>query len=265
MEVDSKNNFLVFDSEKILEQICKAPLSFEKVKEGYLMKRMVGVGFRGQKTQFIFPDKIKIKPSTAGLIVGEGYFKRNFIFCNSNETVIKEIMDFLFQFNFKLHFVLEIAMKNMPKKFINESKIKWEELIKNKIKRIRLRNEFNNTSIQGSLHIALYNSLFPKVLEKILKIIKIKAENEEDIAQDYLRGIIAAEGNINVKSTTTNCLYMIRISAKRKEEREHYKKCLKRIGLNIYCQDMETISPEEGIKLGWKTNKGRAGAVIISK
>ncbi len=50
-----------------------------------------------------------------------------------------------------------------------------------------------------------------------------------------------------------------------KKKREHYKKCLEKAGLKIYCEDMPTVSKQEAKQRGWKTNKGRAGAVIISR
>ena len=260
-----KEGHLCFDTEDLLIKICNPPFSFQRINEGFIMRREVGKGMKGNPTQFIFPKIIKIKPSTAGLIVGEGHLGKNFIFCNSDEKVIKEILRFLFQFNKKLHFVFEVATKNMHPNFINDSKKKWENIIKEDIESVRLRNEFNNTTEKGNIHISLYNTLFVKILKEIIEKIKIEAENHGEISKDYLRGILAAEGNINVKGTTTNCLYMVRISASKQKERDHYKKCLEKIGIKISCKDMPTISPEEGIKLGWKTDKGRAGAVIISR
>jgi hypothetical protein len=184
------------------------------------MKREVGKGIKGNPTQFTFPETIKIKPSAAGLIVGEGYLERNFIFGNSSEEIIKEILEFLSQFNYKLSFIFEVSIKNMPKGFIEKSKMNWERVIQDTIRRVRIRKEFNNTTEKGGIHIHLYNTLFPRVLKEIIGRVKIRAERDKKIAIGYLKGIIAAEGNVNVKSTTTNCLYMVRISASKKEERE---------------------------------------------
>ena len=89
-------------------------------------------------------------------------------------------------------------------------------------------------------------------------------EKNKQFSINYIKGIIAAEGNINIKRST-KCVYMIRISASKPEEREHYKRCLEKTGIKIFCEDMPTISPEDGIKRGWKTTSGRAGAVIISR
>jgi len=58
---------------------------------------------------------------------------------------------------------------------------------------------------------------------------------------------------------------MVRISASKQEERDHYKKCLEKIGIKLYCKDMPTVSKQEAKERGWKTTKGRAGAVIISR
>ena len=256
---------LYFKSEDILKKILKEPFKFQKIDDKLIVKKERGNGFRSRPTSFIFPRIIKIKSSTAGLIVGEGYIGSSFIFCNSNEKIIINILNFLSQFDVKAHFSLEVAMKNMEKEFIETSKKKWENIIKEEIKKIRIRNEFNNTTEKGNIHISIYNIIFSKVLKKIVEGIKDKSEEDKEIAKNYLKGILAAEGNINVKRTTTNCLYMVRISAKKVSEREHYKRVLKNIGINIYCKDMPTISKEEGSKLGWKTTKGRAGAVLISR
>ncbi len=114
---------------------------------------------------------------------------------------------------------LEISIKNKPNSFKNQCKNFWEGYFKTNIKKIRLRKEFNNITKYGTIHLILNNSLIAKLLKQIIKISKKEVEKNKKLSIDYLKGIIAAEGNINVKSTTTNCLYMVRISASRKEEK----------------------------------------------
>jgi hypothetical protein len=157
---------------------------------------------------------------------------------------------------------LEICTKNTNKDFIKKSKGIWNKIIK--VNKIRLRNEFNNTTDKGTLHIIYTNKIFCYILKEILDKSKEIIKNNKELAIDYLKGIIAAEGNINIKKQT-RCIYMIRISAKEEKEREFYKELLEKIGIKITCKDMKTISKEEGKKLGWKTDKGRAGCVIISR
>ncbi len=153
----------------------------------------------------------------------------------------------------------------MDNNFVKRSKNQWEKAINRKIKHIRIRKEFNNTTKKGTLHIKCYNSCFAKVLKTIFKNMKKKVELDKDLTKEYIKGILAAEGNINVKSTTTNCLYLVRISAKKKEEREHYKRCLEKIGIKIYCKDMSTIDKNDERTKNWKTKKGRSGAVLINR
>lgn len=219
---------------------------------------------KGRPFSLKLPPNIKITPEVVGLIVGEGYIGcRHFVFANSNEKAISEVLDFLKQFNLPIKMYLEISIKNKEKKFEIECKKFWENYLKRELKRIRLRKEFSSITKYGTIHLILNNSLVAKLLMEIILLSKAKIENNKLFSISYLKGIIAAEGNVNVKKST-NCVYMVRISASKPEEREHYKRCLKKAGINVSCKDMPTISKEEGIKKGWKTNKGRAGAVIIS-
>lgn len=212
------------------------------------------------------PKQIIISPQVVGLIVGEGYIgERHFVFANSNEKAITEVIDFLKQFDLPIKMYLEISIKNKEKYFEDECRKFWESYLKTNLKRIRLRKEFDNTTKHGTIHLIINSSLVAKLFKKIVSSSKAKIEKNKQLSISYLKGIIAAEGNINVKLITTKCIYMIRISASEPVEREHYKRCLKKIGINVSCKDMPTVSPEEGIKRGWKTTKGRAGAVIISR
>lgn len=213
-----------------------------------------------------FPKKIRITPCVVGLIIGEGYIDNSqFAFANSNEKIIRSILKFLSQFNILPSFTLEIATKNVDEDFVMKAKREWEKVTNKKIKSIRIREEFVNTTQKGTLHIRYCNSCFAKVLDFIVKNVKAWTELNSDLAKEYIKGILAAEGNINVKLTTTNCLYMVRISAKKKEEREHYKKCLEKIGIKIYCKDMPTINKNSIKAKHWKTKKGRGGAVLINR
>ncbi|MAG45674.1 MAG: hypothetical protein CMH63_02810 [Nanoarchaeota archaeon] len=219
----------------------------------------------GKDAPIILPKQIKISPEVVGLIVGEGFIgERHFVFANSNERVIKTVKEFLIQLGLPIRNYLEISIKNQSKNFIKECKDFWEKNENIKIERIRLRKEFNNTTEHGTIHLALYNTLVSKLLKHIIELSKKKIEKNKKLSIGYLRGILAAEGNINVKKKT-KCVYMVRISASKKEEREHYKKCLERIGMKIYCKDMPTVTKEESKIKKWKTAKGRAGAVIISR
>ncbi len=211
------------------------------------------------------PKKISISPEAVGLIVGEGYLGgRSFIFANSNENAIKIVLKFLKQFKIPIRIYLEISTKNTHKTFLKNCKKYWEDTLHINLTRIRERKEFNNITKHGTIHICINGKIICELINFLIKDSKQKMEKNKKLAIGYLKGILAAEGNINAKSST-KCLYMVRISASKKEEREHYKRCLQKGGIDIYCKDMPTVSKEEARKKGWKTTKGRAGCVIISK
>jgi len=252
---------ILFNTEDIVKNLFKSG-SYIYQKDSNHIKIQNKIG---RNTKFEFLLKIKIKPSTLGLIVGEGYIgDRQFVFANSNEVAIKQVIEFLAQFNIILDFLLEISTKNVHPGFIEKSKKQWEEIVHQNIKNIRKREEFNNTTNKGTLHIRFYNSCFAKVLKIIIEKSKQIVESDENLSKEYIKGLIAAEGNIDVKKTT-GCLYMVRISAKEEAQREQYKRCLEKVKFKIYCKDMETVTKEDGTKRGWKTVHGRGGCVIISR
>lgn len=250
---------LTFNSLKLVKEFCnKNKRFYPKIENDKIIVKNKG----GRNCTFKFSNQIKIKPSTIGLIDGEGYVKNTFIFANSDELIIKNILEFFLQFDIKPKTYLEICTKNTDDNFIRKSENIWNKIIK--VNKIRLRNEFENTTDKGTLHIIYTNKIFCGVLSEILEEAKATIKDKKELAIDYLKGIIAAEGNINIKKQT-KCVYMVRISAKEESVRKFYKELLEKIGINITCKDMETISKEECKKLGWKTDKGRAGCVIISR
>lgn len=256
---------LVFNTLKLLKEVGLEKEHFIKQKEKHLLINKLSKGRKGRPFSVIFPKIIKILPETFGLIVGEGYFgDRHFVFANSNEKAIDLVTDFLNQFGIPIKRYLEISTKNMADSYKEECTSFWENYLQTKIKRVRLRKEFNSITKHGTIHLIVSNSLLAKLLKPIVRLSKTNIERNKELSASYLKGIIAAEGNVNIKKGT-NCVYMIRISAMKEEEREHYKRCLEKTGIKIYCEDMPSVSKEEGKQRGWKTDKGRAGAVIISR
>jgi len=257
---------LIFNTKKLINKL-NSQKEFYEIK-GNGINYEVHKRYRdkqGRPFSLMLPGQIITSPEVVGLIVGEGYIgDRNFVFANSNEEAITKIIDFLRQFNLPIKMYLEISVKNKEKYFEKECIEFWETYLKTNLKRVRLRREFDTITRHGTIHLIINNSLVAKILRQIIQISKIKIEQDKQFSIAYLKGAIAAEGNINVKKST-NCVYMIRISATEEKERKHYKRCLEKVGIKIFCKDMPTISSEEGIKRGWKTTKGRAGAVIISK
>ena len=258
--------YLIFNTSKLIKKINSKTEFYELKEQGNnfnIIKKYKNK--KGRPFSLKLPNQIIISPEVVGLIVGEGYIgSRTFIFANSNEEAISEVIDFLKQFNLPIKMYLEISIKNKEKDFEKECNRFWENYLKINIKRVRLRKEFNNITKYGTIHLNINNSLVAKILSIIIADSKLKIEKNKQLSINYLKGVIAAEGNINIKKST-NCIYMIRISATKQEERNHYKKCLEKVGLRIYCKDMPTVSKNEAKERGWKTDKGRAGAVIISR
>lgn len=258
--------YLTFDVHKLLREIYPKG-TFNEINEIGNKLQLIKKYRKKMLKRFPIelPKQIKISSEAVGLIVGEGYFSgKVFVFANSNIKTIREILEFLDQFNFDIRNYLEISIKNMPKSFMKNSKNYWEKELNMPLEKVRIRKEFNNITQNGTLHLMVFSSLFAKLINRIINFSKKKIEINNKLAVGYLKGILAAEGNINVKRDT-NCLYMVRISASKEEERTHYKKCLERLDIRISCKDMPTVSKKEAVQRGWKTNKGRAGAVIISK
>jgi hypothetical protein len=257
---------LNYGTKHLIKQLNSQNKFYEIIpKENNLQINKKHTNKRGRPFSMNLSKDIIISPETIGLIVGEGFIgDRHFVFANSNEKAVKEVMHFLKQFNLPVKCYLELSIKGQPKKFINTSKKFWEKHLKIKLSKLRLRKEFYNLTKNGTIHLILNNSLVAKLLKKIIKDSKKEIEIKKDLSKRYLKGILAAEGNINVKRKT-NCVYMVRISASKQEERNHYKKCLERVGISLSCKDMPTISKQEARIRGWKTTKGRAGCVIISR
>lgn len=258
--------YLNYDTKKLIKKL-NSPKEFYEItsKESKLQVNKIYVGKRGRPFSVTLPREIKIFPEAIGLIVGEGFISDGqFVFANSNEKAVTKILGFLKQFNLPIKFYLELSIKKQPKNFINKSKKFWEKYLEINLDKIRLREEFYNITRNGTIHVILNNSLVAKLLKQIVRNSKKKIEKSKILSIGYLKGILAAEGNINVKKKT-NCVYMVRISASKKEERDHYKRCLEKVGINVSCKDMPTVSKQEAKERGWKTTKGRAGAVIISK
>ena len=257
---------LIFNTQKIIKKINNDKEFYEIIREGAILKVTKKYHKkRGSPFSVELPSKIKISPEAVGLIVGEGFIGgRQFIFANSNGNAVDEILKFLSQFRFDLKFYLEISIKERPESYIKEAVHFWESHLNRKMGGVRLRGEFYSITKHGTIHVSVNNALFAKIMKEIISKSKKVIEKNKELSIGYLRGILAAEGNINIKKST-NCVYMVRISASKTEEREHYKQCLKKIGIKKLCKDMPTISKEEGKQRGWKTTKGRAGAVIISR
>ena len=85
----------------------------------------------------------------------------------------------------------------------------------------------------GTLVLEYKNNLFSQIIKNFVRKItyeQIVNEKEEHI-RGYMRGIIAGEGCINDDPVSKH--YTVHISATKPEEREIYKKCLEKIGIEV--------------------------------
>jgi len=260
-------NMLSFDTLSILKKIVASYTNYDILSKENALLLGWHRGRGNRNIEFAFPKNIRIKASTVGLIVGEGHLgERKFIWANSSTQIITSVLEFLKQFNIEYKTVLELCTKanHEEKKLIEKSERFWAEKTGLVIGSIRLRPEFFNTTKHGTLHISCNNTFLAKVIKEIIISAKKVVEKTEILASDYIKGILAGEGNVNIRKKT-KCLIMVRISAKEEVERKHYKHCLNKTGIRLYSKDMKTISKEEGKRRGWKTDKGRAGAVLINR
>jgi hypothetical protein len=253
--------FLTYKTKELVDNSNK----YYSINESKDLVKILRDSKFGRPTHVKLPKELGILPETLGLIVGEGYVgDRSFVFANSNENAVDLVLGFLKQFKVPIRIYLEVSTKNTPKAFVKKSKEFWENHLKIKLNRVRKREEFNNITKHGTIHLCMNGKIISEVIKNLVIKSKKKVEEDKEFSVGYLKGIFAAEGNVNAKKTT-NCLYMVRISSKKQDERDHYKRCLKSAGLNIYCRDMPSVSKEEGKQKGWKSDKGRAGCVIISR
>ena len=98
-----------FNSLELIKDICNKNSNYRYETNN---KRTIIRTIKGSPCSFEFSEEIRIKPSTVGLINGEGYVKDTFIFANSDDLIINNILEFLSQFDIKLKTYLEICTKN---------------------------------------------------------------------------------------------------------------------------------------------------------
>ncbi len=190
-----------------------------------------------------------------------------FVFANSNPVLVNLTTNFLKKLGAspsEISYYLEVCGSHPE---VSDAVKWWRSRLTEKLPvklRVRLRPEFAAGKKRGTLHVIYNDRLFREVVEALLRYAEKTAERDAAAAAEYLKGLIAAEGNVNTKKRTRR-LYMVRISAKKRSDRIHYKKVLETVGLNITARDMPSVSGKEGVRRGWKTRYGRAGCVIITK
>ena len=161
---------LNFNIKKIIQEIQSTKEKYKIIsKDNLLQVNKIYLNKKGRSFYTNLPKEIRISPKVVGLIVGEGYLGgRSFVFANSNENAIDLVLNFLKQFKIPLRIYLEISTKNVSKNFIKKSQSFWESHLNIKLDRIREREEFNNITKNGTIHLCLNGKIICKLIEKII-------------------------------------------------------------------------------------------------
>jgi hypothetical protein len=276
--MEIRNEFLIISPIEIVDDVSKLldrKISLQIVNKKVKLRTASKIK-KGKECVLVVPAQMIVRGGVLGLLKGEMLFSKNclssFVFANSNPIAINLVLDLLKNLGIKPEYIstcLEICcqgirnIENLKENAINfwrkNTGISSQKLRKN----IRLRFEFKPDAIYGNLQLRVNNKLLRAILQVITNLgIKIAKKNKA-FAIDFVRGLIAAEGNVNINPKTSD-IRMVRISAKLKSDREDYKKILKCIGIKIYSKDMESVSKKKAKELGWKSN-GRGGAVIVTR
>jgi DNA-binding MarR family transcriptional regulator len=198
------------------------------------------LGKNNQPKPIKLPRYIKIDEKAGeiiGLYYGEGTKNENYVeFVNSSVELIKLWIKSLKIFGIKksdLSFTIKIS-GNVKKKYnLSEEEIKefWRNAIripsnkKIKIQWVKARGKPSSyLKKYGSLTVRFFNVLFSYFYNLLLKNATQLVFKSFEFATGFLRGIIAAEGNINFESKSKS-LSLIRIAGSR-DERKFFGKLL---------------------------------------
>ena len=164
----------------------------------------------------------------------------NTSFTNSNPDIVNHVLDFFEEFfNIKRN-SWRITIIFNSKDFPLRHKEEFESKIRNFwINNLKVPNEnftktyFNQRkravqSKSGSVNLKYCNSVYASFFKNMLENLKGIIENDRTVSQSYIRGLIAAEGSSYIKNGFLNS---VEIGASRDEDFEHYKKCLRVIGI----------------------------------
>src|SRR3989344_5242102 len=105
----------------------------------------------------------------------------------------------------------------------------------------------------GSLVLEYRNNLFSQVIKNLVKEITYKKvlDYNSNLIQGYIRGILAGESTVELSKKDKK--YRIHITALKNEEREIYKNCLNKIGIEVKSynnyKDLIISKKENNIKL----------------
>jgi len=214
-----------------------------------------------QPAKTLIPKHIKLSKElvqSLGMYQGDGQKStksksyQSTRFSNSEPKLLNHFLEFLKIFNIpdeKLYFNLRISKNtkcsedylrkywskilNIP--IQNFYKIQWRE---NKYK-------YSRVATYGTLTIIYSNSSFRLVIDSLLKYIKNNALKNNSIAMNFLKGLIAADGN--VYSNLSNTSRSVNIAAKPDEDRIFINKLF--YNLNIITNKDNLTKGKESVNI----------------
>jgi len=192
----------------------------------------------------IVPKAINLNESfweTMGILVGEMQKRGAIKISNVEPLIIRTIIKWFDSSNiFKKEFwtfTISINSKTIGKSekvaAENNARDFWSKEIginKNKIGSVYWYDQFNSEIVPnyGELNISFSCGVIRKLIDLLIKFSKTNSVKQIDFAIPFIRGIFAAEGEINLNG---NRVAQIGIASKFFEERKLYEKVIRRIGI----------------------------------
>ncbi len=126
--------------------------------------------------------------------------------------------------------------------WLNKTRLKLEQGHPKKVTYRNVKHTQLKEDYYGCLMIEFKNNLFSQIFKNFLKLVVTNLFNENaEYIKHFMKGILAGEGTVAYHPKSKH--YAVHISASKLEEREIYKKCLFKLGieLKIYSNYKETL------------------------
>jgi len=255
---------------KVKKNFLWAMISSDRVASWYLGEN--------EHTYFLtLPKKVTLDETfweAIGLLQGEmiksikGKSRHYASFTNSQPDLVRLVLNFFERFHIspdKLSYQVILNSRDLTEEHASSLKkdalnywIQKTGTPANRFVGVYCDKRYASMEPYGSVSAKYYNTVFRFFLQGLVEWGMKISEERKDVTPAYLRGIFAAEGNINLASN--NSLNFISIGVKKKRERQHYQRCFKNLGIGP-VGSIPTISDQEAKTKGWK--KGTGGYLFI--
>jgi len=242
---------------------CKIPDNLFCIKF-YKKNRHIDILTLPKKINLDFGDYIAF-----GLLQGEmlssfrGKSRHYFCFANCEYDLVRRVLKLLSKFNITSNmFSYQVYVNHKNNKKLRDIDyinywFKKLNVPKDNFVKIFYR-ELNTKSKYGSISIKYYNTMFRLIFQLLFESIKRNIEINQVLAVPYLKGLIAAEGGINLSNSLS--LNYVSIGGSKENDTKHYKDILNCLKIKMGGIS-KSVSNEDAIKKGWK--KGVGGFVTI--